>query len=349
MGLRDEILEQPAAAQRLLDAAPSAFAPIAAAAAARRPRFAVIAARGSSDNAGIYAQYLLAVRNGLIVALAAPSTITLYGARPDMADALVVGISQSGRSPDIVAVLEEARRQDALTVALTNDPALALADTADHVIDLHAGPERATAATKTYTAELLAAALLSTALNSPSAAEAADLARVPQLIAVALAAEGDARALAGRPRHAPAGGRARSRLQLRAVPESGRSNCRKWRCSPRCRIRRPISSTGRWRWPSPACRCWPWRGRTRARGAAGAAEPAKVDHGARLLVISDSPAARAIDAGLPLPAGSPGVAGADRRDRAGAAVRLPPDRRARPRSGAAAHDQQGHRDALINR
>ena len=111
MGLRDEILEQPAAVQRLLDSAPTAFAPIAAAVTSRRPRFAVIAARGTSDNAGIYAQYLLAIRNGLIVALAAPSTITLYGARPNMADALVVGISQSGRSPDIVAVVGEARRQ----------------------------------------------------------------------------------------------------------------------------------------------------------------------------------------------------------------------------------------------
>ena len=130
------------------------------AAAVRRDR-----PRGTSDNAGIYAQYLLAIRNGLIVALAAPSTITLYGARPNMADALVVGISQSGRSPDIVAVVEEARRQGALTVALTNDTDSPLAETADHVIDLRAGPELATAATKTYTTELLAAALLSTALD----------------------------------------------------------------------------------------------------------------------------------------------------------------------------------------
>ncbi|HTS15194.1 MAG TPA: SIS domain-containing protein, partial [Candidatus Sulfotelmatobacter sp.] len=149
--MREEILEQPAAVQRLLDAAPSAFAPIAAAVTARRPRFVVIAARGSSDNAGIYAQYLLAIRNGLVVALAAPSTITLHGARPDMADALVVGISQSGRSPDIVAVVEEARRQGALTVALTNDGVSPLATAAHHVVELHAGPERATAATKTYT------------------------------------------------------------------------------------------------------------------------------------------------------------------------------------------------------
>ena len=85
-----------------------------------------------------------------------------------MADALVVGISQSGRSPDIVAVVEEARRQGALTVALTNDTDSPLAETADHVIDLRAGPELATAATKTYTTELLAAALLSTALDPPT-------------------------------------------------------------------------------------------------------------------------------------------------------------------------------------
>ena len=196
MGLRDEILEQPAAAQRLLDSAPTAFAPISAAVRSRQPRFALIAARGTSDNAGIYAQYLLAIRNGLIVALAAPSTITLYGARPNMADALVVGISQSGRSADIVAVVEEARRQGALTVALTNDADSPLAETADHIVDLRAGPEPATAATKTYTTELLAAALLSTALDPPSSGETVDLAGLPALISAALTAEPHARDLA---------------------------------------------------------------------------------------------------------------------------------------------------------
>src|SRR5580765_2767165 len=198
MGLRDEVLEQPAAAQRLLDSAPTAFPRIAAAVGSRRPRFAVIAARGTSDNAGIYAQYLLAIRNGLVVALAAPSTITLYGARPDMAEALVVGMSQSGRSPDIVAVVEEARRQGALTVALTNDTDSPLAETADHVIDLRAGPELATAATKTYTTELLAVALLSHALDEPTTDERHHLAGVPELMAGALATEETARALAER-------------------------------------------------------------------------------------------------------------------------------------------------------
>ena len=113
MALRDEILEQPAAAARLLAAADTSFAPVAEMIARRRPRFAVIAARGSSDNAALYAQYLFGIRNCLAVALATPSAITLYGARPDYSDALVIAISQSGRSPDIVAVIDEARRQGA--------------------------------------------------------------------------------------------------------------------------------------------------------------------------------------------------------------------------------------------
>jgi glucosamine--fructose-6-phosphate aminotransferase (isomerizing) len=191
--LRDEILEQPAALARLLDAAPAGFASISAVVAARRPRFVVIAARGTSDNAALYAQYLLAVRNSLAVSLAAPSTVTLYGARPDMRDALVIGISQSGRSPDIVAVLDEARAQGALTVALVNDGASPLAAAADEVIDLQAGPERAIAATKSYTAELLGVALLSTALDAASESEATDLARVPELVAAAFATEEAAR------------------------------------------------------------------------------------------------------------------------------------------------------------
>ena len=168
MALIDEIREQPQAAQRLLDAAPTAFARIGDALRKQRPRFAVIAARGSSDNAALYAQYLLAIRNRLPVALATPSAITLYGARPRLDEALVVGISQSGRSPDIVAVLDQARRQGALTIAMTNAPGSPLADAASEVIDLAAGPELATAATKTYTAELLAVALLSGALDATS-------------------------------------------------------------------------------------------------------------------------------------------------------------------------------------
>lgn len=193
MALRDEILEQPAALARLLDAAPSAYASVAARVRQKRPRFVFVAARGTSDNAALYAQYLFAIRNSLTVALAAPSTVTLYGARPDMRDALVLGISQSGRSPDIVAVLDEARSQGALTVALVNDATSPLAASADEVIDLRAGPERATAATKSYTTELLAVALLSTVLDAATDEETADLALIPELVAAALATEDAAR------------------------------------------------------------------------------------------------------------------------------------------------------------
>ena len=198
MALRDEILEQPAAARRLLEAADDSFAPLANELRQGRPSFALIAARGSSDNAALYGQYLFAVRNGLITALATPSTITLYGAHPRMAHALVIGISQSGRSPDIIAVIDEARSQGAVTVAMTNDAASPLAAAADHVIDLRAGPELATAATKTYTAELLALVLLSHALDAATAEEAEEVARVPGLIEMALETEQHARVVAER-------------------------------------------------------------------------------------------------------------------------------------------------------
>ena len=305
MGLIDEILEQPAAVQRLLDSAPTAFAPISAALRARRPRFAVIAARGTSDNAGIYAQYLLAIRNGLIVALAAPSTITLYGARPNMADALVIGISQSGRSPDIVAVVEEARGQGALTVALTNDTDSPLAETADHVVDLCAGPELATAATKTYTTELLAAALLSTALDAPSSREMVDLAGLPALMSAALTVEPHARELAvahamreravvlGRGYSYPSAREWALKLQELALVAAMPYSAADFEHGPLALAEPGI----------PVLAVAPSGPELEAQVAL--LTQLKEDHGARLLVISDSPAAREIDGGLALPDGIP--------------------------------------------
>jgi glutamine---fructose-6-phosphate transaminase (isomerizing) len=194
--LRSEIGEQPAVAARLLDTGPPALAEMGGLVARRRPAFVVIAARGSSDHAAIYAQYLLGIRNRLAVALATPSALTLYGARPDLRDGLVIGISQSGQSEDIVAVVAEARRQGALTLAVTNDPASPLASAAAHVFELRAGAERAVAATKTYTAQLLAVALLSLAIDPPSDAEASDLARLAGWLEAALRAEEEAAARA---------------------------------------------------------------------------------------------------------------------------------------------------------
>jgi glucosamine--fructose-6-phosphate aminotransferase (isomerizing) len=192
MSLHDEIFEQPEAARRLLGVRGAAFDRLTAVLARRRPTFVLIAARGSSDHAVLYAQYLFAIRNALPVGLATPSAFTFYGARPHLAGSLVVGISQSGRSPDIVAVLDEATAQGALTVAMTNDGSSPLARAAQEVVELHAGVEEATAATKTYTTELLAVALLSCALDAPNSDEERDLAGIPTWMEQALTVEREA-------------------------------------------------------------------------------------------------------------------------------------------------------------
>jgi glutamine---fructose-6-phosphate transaminase (isomerizing) len=195
VGLRDEILEQPEVAQRLVASGPGRIAPVAEAIRSRDVQYAVIAARGSSDHAALYAQYAFGVRNRLPVALAAPSIQSLYGVVPRFERAAVLGISQSGASPDVVGVISAARAQGAVTVAITNDPRSSLARAAEHVIDLEAGTERAVAATKTYTAELIVLAQLSAALLGDDTAQA-DMARLPDAMARATAVEGDAAAIA---------------------------------------------------------------------------------------------------------------------------------------------------------
>ncbi|HEU4571589.1 MAG TPA: SIS domain-containing protein [Candidatus Limnocylindrales bacterium] len=197
MTLRSEIAESPAVVARLLDRGADTFERIARAARSRALPFALLVARGTSDHAATYAQYVLGARNRLPVALAAPSLTTVYRATPDVRDALVVGISQSGRSPDVVGVIAAARAQGALTVAITNDPASDLADAAEHLVDLATGPELAVAATKTYVAQLAAVALLSHALDQdPSTADAEALARLPSAIEAALGGQADATAAA---------------------------------------------------------------------------------------------------------------------------------------------------------
>jgi glucosamine--fructose-6-phosphate aminotransferase (isomerizing) len=197
MSLRAEIGETGAAVARLIEGATPSVEAIAAAVRGREIGFVVIAARGTSDHAAMYAQYVLGARNGLTVALAAPSLVSLYERAPDVTRALVVGISQAGRSPDVVAVVEDARRQGALTVAITNDRRSPLADAAELLIDLAAGPELAVAATKTYVAELTAVALLSRAIDGRADAAAdASLAGLPAAMAAALATEPQAELVA---------------------------------------------------------------------------------------------------------------------------------------------------------
>ena len=106
MSLHDEILEQPEVARRFLERAPAMVDPLAAAIRDRGVDHVLIAARGTSDHAAIYAQYVLGVRHGLSVGLGTPSVISLYGAQPRLDRSLVVGISQSGASPDVVAVVD---------------------------------------------------------------------------------------------------------------------------------------------------------------------------------------------------------------------------------------------------
>jgi glutamine---fructose-6-phosphate transaminase (isomerizing) len=188
MSLRDEILEQPAAAERQLGSSQPTIDALVERLRKEPVDSVVIAARGSSDHAAIYAQYLLGTVHRLPVALAAPSIQSLYGVVPRFARSLVIGISQSGASPDIVGVVAAARDQGAPTLAITNDPRSALAGAAEHVIELAAGPELAVAATKTYTTSLLAIARLSAALGSDPTARA-ELATIPEAIERALAVE----------------------------------------------------------------------------------------------------------------------------------------------------------------
>jgi glucosamine--fructose-6-phosphate aminotransferase (isomerizing) len=180
-----EIHEQPEALGHFLQTARGEVEALAAELRTRDIRHVVVAARGTSDNAGRYAGYLLASENRLHVGLTSPSLFSLYARPPRLDGALVLGISQSGRSPDIVAVLAEARRQGASTLAITNSPGSDLAAVAEFHIDLAVGPELSVAATKTYTAELAAVALLSAVL-ARDARRLDELLRAPTLVKVAL-------------------------------------------------------------------------------------------------------------------------------------------------------------------
>ncbi|WP_415645099.1 SIS domain-containing protein [Stackebrandtia soli] len=155
-----DIAEQPEVYARLADEQSGAIAAVAAEIARERPRFVVYTARGTSDHAALYAAYLTEIRLGIPASLASPSAITVFGARPDLSGALVVGVSQSGGSPDIAEVLRVGKESGARTLAVTNNAASPLASVADRHIDVSAGHERAVAATKTYTAELLALLML---------------------------------------------------------------------------------------------------------------------------------------------------------------------------------------------
>jgi glucosamine--fructose-6-phosphate aminotransferase (isomerizing) len=162
--LRKEILQQPDVVKSLLTLETNHIDSICTT-LRNRFRYVVIAARGTSDNAARYAQYLLGAQNHIQVALATPSLFSIYKSPPDLTDALVIGISQSGQSPDIIAVLSEAKRKGCPTLAITNSMNSPLAKQAEFIIPIHTGVEKAVAATKTYTASLAALAIFSKCLQ----------------------------------------------------------------------------------------------------------------------------------------------------------------------------------------
>jgi glutamine---fructose-6-phosphate transaminase (isomerizing) len=192
-----EIAEQPAVIARGLDENRKTAQAIAKHVRERNIRCVVIAARGTSDNAAVYAKYLGEIELGIPVALAAPSVWTLYGAELDLRDAMVIGLSQSGQGTDVVEAVRSAKAQGALTLGVTNFADSALAKAADEVLLLHAGAERSVAATKTYTSTLASLALIAAVLSRDTALET-ELHGVPGQMQAVLATEPDIQRVAER-------------------------------------------------------------------------------------------------------------------------------------------------------
>lgn len=183
-----EVAEQPQALARTLDHLLPLRRQLLALHGERRD--VLFVARGTSDNAGVYGRYLLEIHAGRGAALAAPSLATHYRVRRDLSDTLVVSISQSGRTDEIVETQRWARRGDARTVAITNDPDSPLAAEADLALVTHAGREQAVPATKSHTTQLAAVAVLADALGRREQTLEPQLRRVPDQVQGLLDARG---------------------------------------------------------------------------------------------------------------------------------------------------------------
>ncbi|MDQ6663909.1 MAG: SIS domain-containing protein [Acidobacteriota bacterium] len=192
----EEIRQQPDALAKTLKAEIPRIERFRAMVARKRPRLIVLAARGTSDNAAQFGRYLLEITTGIPVSLSAPSVCTLYGATLDYREALVVAISQSGESTDTNVVLDQARRQGAMTVGITNEPRSAITKIAEHIFLVRAGREKSVAATKTYTGQVLMFYLLAYALGGKIRLR--DLERLPEWAASALRLEPEIAALSER-------------------------------------------------------------------------------------------------------------------------------------------------------
>jgi len=178
----NEIGQQPLAIERTIRRESRKIVAFAETLRKNRPRLIVLVARGSSDNAALFGRYLLEMTTGIPVSLAAPAIHTLYKAKLDLRDALVIGISQSGEGVDINMVLENSKKCGARTLAITNEAGSTMAGIADETFLIHAGREKSVAATKTYTGQLLIFHLLARALGGRQD----EIERIPQLTAEAL-------------------------------------------------------------------------------------------------------------------------------------------------------------------
>ena len=183
-----EIAEQPSVIARGLEENRKAAVSIARHVRDRQIKHCMIAARGTSDHAAMYGKYLGETQLGIPVSLASPSVWTLYEAKPNLENSMVIGLSQSGQGTDVIRVLEAAKEQGALTLAITNFGDSPLAAVADEVLLLKAGQERSVAATKTYTASLAALAL-TTAMVAKDPALESELHGIPGQMQTVLSLE----------------------------------------------------------------------------------------------------------------------------------------------------------------
>lgn len=174
-----EAFEAPAAVARLLAANAPQLSQLATRLRASPPRAVITCARGSSDCAATWLRYALEIQCGVLTSSFAPSVASVYTAAPHLAGSLFITLSQSGRSPDLLAATRAARESGALTVAFVNVIDSPLAECVDLAIPLHAGPERSVAATKSFIATLAASAQL-VSLWSGDRALAESLDRLPQ-------------------------------------------------------------------------------------------------------------------------------------------------------------------------
>ncbi|MEA4831053.1 MAG: SIS domain-containing protein [Oscillospiraceae bacterium] len=158
--MQKEIFEQPKALATIKKTNESTIKALCTEIAKRDIRYCYFAARGTSDHASIYTQYLLGTYVGVPSALATPSVITAYDGKLCLKDSIVFGVSQSGKAADALAVMERGKKCGAITVAVTNDEASPMAKAADYHLFCNAGPEKSVAATKTFTAQMYVLALL---------------------------------------------------------------------------------------------------------------------------------------------------------------------------------------------